>query len=174
MEKWKEIPGFSKYEASTLGRIRSKNYKRTGKKKVLKLCDAGNGYLKTMILSDDGKYCSWGVHKWIALAFLGEKKNGMEINHIDCNKTNNKPSNLEYCTRAQNIKHAFTNGLMIAKRGSLNGMAKLTEKEVKEIRQHAKDNAPYYGRKALAKKYGVSEAQIKEIITRRRNIWPHV
>lgn len=53
-------------------------------------------------------------------------------------------------------------------------MAKLTEHDIKSIRDHAKKSGRYYGRKELADKYGVSEGQIKDIVTRRRNIWPHV
>jgi len=174
METWKAIPNFSRYEASTEGRLRSLNYKNSGKKKVLKPADGGDGYLKTMLLNDQGKYKSWGVHKWVAFAFLGEREEGMEINHIDGVKTNNAPSNLEYCSKSENLKHAYRENLIIAKRGSLNGKAKLTEKDVAEIRDHAKKNAPRYGRKELAIKYGVSDAQIKDIVNRRRNIWPHV
>lgn len=174
MERWKPIPNFSRYEASTSGNLRSINYKNSGKTKILKPADAGDGYLKTMLKDDNGKYKSWGVHKFVALAYLGEKPKGLEINHIDGNKTNNAPSNLEYCTRSENIKHGFKNGLLKHKRGSLNGMAKLTEQDVIEIRKHAKKHAPNYGRAALAKKYGISEGQVKDIVTRRRNIWPHV
>jgi hypothetical protein len=83
MEKWEKIPGFSRYEASSLGRLRSTNYKNSGKTKVLKPSDGGDGYLKTMLLNDDGDYKSWGVHKWVALAFIGPKPKGLEINHID-------------------------------------------------------------------------------------------
>ena len=174
MEKWKVIPMFSRYEASTHGRLRSTNYKNSGKTKVLKPADGGDGYLKTMLQRDDGKYCSWGVHKWIAMTFLGEKPNRLEINHKDGVKTNNAPENLEYCTRSENLLHAYENDLMEKKIGSKNGMSKLTEKEVKEIRDHAENSGRYYGRKALAEKYGVSEGQIKDIVNRRRNIWPHV
>jgi len=174
MEKWKQIPNFSRYEASTKGRLRSTNYKNSGKTKVLKPADGGDGYLKTMLQNDEGQYKSWGVHKWIALTFLGEKPDGLEINHKDGVKVNNAPDNLEYCTRSENLKHAFKNSLIDPKRGSKNGMAKLTEQDVKEIREHAEQSGRYYGRKALADRYGVSEAQIKDIVNRRRNIWPHV
>lgn len=174
MEKWKQIPNFSRYEASTKGRLRSTNYKNSGKTKVLKPADGGDGYLKTMLLNDEGKYKSWGVHKWIALTFLGPKPEGMEINHIDGVKINNEPDNLEYCTRSENLIHAYENGLLDTKRGSKNGMAKLTESDVKEIRRHAEQSGRYYGRKELAEKYGVSDGQIKDIVNRRRNIWPHV
>ena len=174
MEIWKSIPNFSRYEASTLGRLRSLNYKNSGKTKVLRPADGGDGYLKTMLQNDSGKYRSWGVHKFVAFTFLGDRPEGMEINHIDGVKTNNAPSNLEYCSKSENLKHAYRKNLLIAKKGSLNGKAKLTEKEVAEIRAHAKKHAPRYGRKELAIKYGVSDGQIKDIVTRRRNIWPHV
>lgn len=174
METWKQIPNFSRYEASTNGRLRSTNYKNSGKTKVLKPALSTDKYLKTMLLNDQGKYKSWAVHKWIALTFLGKKPEGMEVNHIDGFKTNNAPDNLEYCTRSENLKHAYENGLLDTKRGSKNGMAKLTEKQVISIRKHAKENGRYYGRKELADKHGVSEAQIKDIVNRRRDIWPHV
>lgn len=174
MEEWKEIPNFSRYEASTKGRLRSTNYKNSGKTKLLKPADGGDGYLKTMLQNDQGGYNSWGVHKWVALAFLGEKPDGLEINHIDGIKTNNAPDNLEYCTRSENLLHAYENGLLDTKRGSKNGMAKLTEKDVIEIREHAKNGGKRYGRQKLADRYGVSSAHIKDIVNGRRGIWSHV
>lgn len=30
-----------------------------------------------------------GVHKLVAIAYLGEPEGGLEVNHIDANKTNN-------------------------------------------------------------------------------------
>lgn len=174
MEVWNKIPNFSRYEASSLGRLRSINYKNTGKKVVLKPSICEDGYLKTMLLSDNGKYKSWRVHKFVALAFLGLIPKGLEINHIDGNKQNNRPSNLEYCTRSYNCKHSFDLGLQKPKKGELNGMAKLTEKDVLDIREHAKNSGRFYGRKELAEKYGVSEGHIKDIISKRRGVWSHI
>ena len=168
MENWKEIKGFSGYEASDLGNLRSLNYKRTGMAKVLRPSISG-GYLKTMLKSDEGKYRSLYVHRFVCLAFLGQKPKGLEINHKDGNKLNNRPSNLEYVTRKENVKHAYDNKLMRPKVGSSNGMAKLKESDVLEIRAHAASSGRYYGRKQLAIKYGVSECTIKEVVTRRRN-----
>jgi hypothetical protein len=174
METWKTIPGFSRYEASTLGRLRSNNYKRTGKTKVLKPALCLDGYMKTMLQDDNKKYRSWTVHKFVTLAFYGEKGEGIEVNHKNGNKTDNRIENLEYCTRSHNMKHACRTGLMKPKRGSKNGHSKLTEKQVIEIRKHAKEKGRRYGRDKLAEKYGVSSAHIKDIVNRRRNSWPHV
>jgi len=168
MEVWKPIPNFSRYEASNYGRLRSLNYKRTNKCKVLKPADS-EGYLKTMLQNDSGQYKSWSVHKFVCLAWLGPKGKGQEINHKDGNKQNNAIENLEYCTRSQNIKHAYKNNLLTPPVGSKNGMAKLNEQQVREIRQHAAENGRYYGRKQLAEKYKVSECTIKEVVTRRKN-----
>lgn len=61
------------------------------------------------------------------------------------------------------------------KQGSENGASKLTEKEVKEIRDYASNfKGRYYGRKQLAEKYGVCECTIKEIVNHRKNRWKHV
>jgi hypothetical protein len=169
---WKKIPGFSRYEASNTGKIRSLNYKNSGKIHLIHPCLSG-GYFKTMLLSDSGKYKTWNVHKWVAMTFLGENV-GMEINHKSGNKKDNSLENIEYLTRSQNIQHAYDHGLLSPKRGSMNGMAKLTEEQVKIIRETARTGGRFYGRKTLALRYGVSECQIKGIVNRRRDIWPHV
>lgn len=173
MEQWKPIPGFSRYEASNLGNLRSLNYKKSRKIKVLKP-GLSDGYLKTMLLSDDGKYYSWSVHKWVALAWLGPRFE-FEVNHKSGIKTDNSIQNLEYCTRAQNIQHSVDNGLQKPMPGSLNGNSKLTEKQVLEIRAYVKGSEKrYYGREELAKKYGVSSAHIKDIVSGRRGAWNHI
>lgn len=173
-ELWKFIPGFSMYQASNTGKLRSLNYKRTGKTKEFKPAISG-GYLKTMLQDDNGKYRSKVVHYFVTLAFFGGRDGNQSVNHKDGNKMNNSIDNLEYCSISENILHAYNHDLINPKRGTLNGMAKLTEQDVAEIRNHAASHpGRYYGRKSLAIKYGVSQAHIKDIVTKRRNIWPHV
>lgn len=173
MEVWKKIPGFDRYEASSLGRLRSINYKNSGQIKLLKP-GLSAGYLKTMLLADDGKYKSWGVHKFIAITFIGPRPEGKEINHKKGIKLDNRAKELEYITHAKNVQHAFDNDLTLPARGSNNGNSILTEQQVIEIRNRAANNGRFYGRTALAKKYNVSIGCIKEVVIRRRNIWAHV
>jgi len=73
----------------------------------------------------------------------------------------------------QNMKHAKENGLLGSCKGSTNGNSKLTESDVKTIRLHVKNSGRYYGRRALAEKYGVSEAHIKDIVNS-KTLWSHV
>jgi len=171
-EAWKSIPFFSRYEASNLGRIRSLNYKNSGNTKILKPA-LSDGYLKTVLLNDIGEYKSWTVHKWICLAFLGDRR-GKEVNHKNGIKIDNNIRNLEYVTRSENVKHAYRTGLELPLRGEDNPFAKLTNENVKDIREIAKSRGRHYNRKELAKWFGVSEGHIKDIITRRRKAWSHI
>lgn len=71
------------------------------------------------------------MHKLIALTFLGPRPEGYHINHIDCNKHNNKPENLEYVTPNENMQHVVKNRLMPF--GERTGVSKLTEEDVRKI-----------------------------------------
>lgn len=65
---------------------------------------------------------SESVHRLVALAFVDNPRNLPEINHIDGNKLNNTAGNLEWCTRSENMRHAYANGLHpgVALHGSRN------------------------------------------------------
>lgn len=64
------------------------------------------GYLKTTI---GGK--SAAVHRLVSLGFIPNPLGLKEVNHIDGDKANNRSENLEWCTRSQNMKHAYRIGL---------------------------------------------------------------
>lgn len=147
------------YYVSSDGRVASMK-----SKKWLR-CYRINGY-ESIKINFDGKRKNVYVHRMVAECFLGEST--LEVNHIDGNKENNNVENLEYVTHKENMEHANKNGL-IDNRGSKQGMSKLNEELVLEIKIKLKDG---FKRKFLAKEYGVSYNTITKID--RGETWRHV
>ena len=109
MEIWNKIPEFEgKYQASNFGRIKSLNYLRTGKEKLLKQSLNHNGYLFVK-LSKNGKIKNYYVHRLVWIAFNGEIPEGMQINHKSEVKTENNLENLELVTRKENCNWGTRN-----------------------------------------------------------------
>ena len=90
------------YEVSNYGNVKSMfRYK-----KLLTPTKNKSGYLKVSLYKDK-KIKVFSVHRLVAEAFLKNNNNLPEVNHIDGNKENNNVSNLEWCTKQQNILHRF-------------------------------------------------------------------
>jgi hypothetical protein len=64
-----------------------------------------NIYLRCTLFVDKKRIRKF-VHELVALGYIGKKPQGLVVNHKDGNTFNNSPENLEYCTIAQNNKHA--------------------------------------------------------------------
>ncbi|CAG8616854.1 808_t:CDS:1 [Diversispora eburnea] len=52
-------------------------------------------------------YQKYMVHHLVALTFCLKEQGKDYVNHIDGNPTNNKASNLEWCTQKENMQHAI-------------------------------------------------------------------
>lgn len=99
-EKWKPITEFNgKYEISNLGRVRN----NTGKLMKLYINDAGYW---VVALKKDKKTCFRRIHRLIAIAFIPNPENKLEVNHIDSDRSNYAISNLEWCSSSENHIHA--------------------------------------------------------------------
>lgn len=64
-----------------------------------------DGYL-VVNLCKDGKYKHLRVNRLVALTFLPNPEDYPVVNHIDHDKTNNKLSNLEWCTVKYNTRES--------------------------------------------------------------------
>lgn len=73
------------------------------------------------------------VHRIVYETFIGDIPKGLQINHLDGNKSNNHLSNLEVCTASENIKHAIRTGLLTPHKGEDIGTSKVTTEEVKQM-----------------------------------------
>jgi len=112
-QQWKAIPGFSKYQASTSGELKTFNWKNKGVERIMKPALDSKGYLRTMLINDSGVLKTIKVHRIIAATFLESDPTRIEVNHKDGNKLNNSVDNIEWSNRSENIKHAFDIGLCL-------------------------------------------------------------
>jgi hypothetical protein len=164
-ETWKDIEGYEgHYQVSNWGRIKSLKRKYNGCL-IMKPYTFKNKY-PTLPLSKNGKSKSHAIHRIVALHFVPNIKNKPEINHKDCNKTNNYANNLEWCTRKENKAHARKHKMVAC--GETSGNSKLTNQDVREIRT-LKGILAY---RKIARLYGVTYTTIFNIIN--KITWNHV
>lgn len=103
-----------------------------------------DGYLEVCLIGNEinnnGNLVRYKVkvHTIMAKVFLDYPDDGQkyEVNHKDCDRTNNKKENLEYLTHYENIQYSikFGNHKNIPCVGENNIKSKLTEKDVIKIR----------------------------------------
>jgi len=93
--------------------VRVKNGYRIIKGKFLKHRKDSHGYSYIGLTDKFGKINNHRIHRLLMLNFNYNKDhNNLVVNHLDGIKHNNDLKNLEWCTKSENTKHAFENGLI--------------------------------------------------------------
>ena len=123
MEIWKDIEGYEGlYQISNYGRVKRltrtyKVYNKLTNKENIKYLEEkiikgtiNKGYNR-ICLTKNKKETNHFVHRLVIENFVRKVKDDENIDHIDCNKLNNKLDNLEIVTVNENITRAFKNGL---------------------------------------------------------------
>jgi hypothetical protein len=180
LENWRPVMGYGDaYSVSDLGRVM-----RTAPRKVWQRPSAARGsrakpfepsecrsYLNRsgypqVRIGPSGAQRTVSVHRLVALAFVPNPRGVRCVNHIDGDKTNNRPANLEWVTHSENITHALRTGLCVTPKGEAHGNAKLSEADVRAIRSDTRVA------RVVAIEYGVDLSLI--YMVRHRQIWKHV
>ena len=78
------------------------------------LANGKSGYMSVGFWMGGGKIKRKYVHRLVAGTYVPNPCGKPEVNHIDGNKCNNVASNLEWCTKSENHKHAFKLGLKLS------------------------------------------------------------
>ena len=142
-------------------RARSKKIKR-------KLSLDQSGYNILSIMDLNSKQLSVRVHILIWIYFNGLIPKGLQINHKNGIKTDNRLENLELATHKENIKHSWKIGLREKCHGSKNHFSTIDEKTVNEIREWYDEGC---SPTKIAKKYDVSIQLVINVGLRKT--WKH-
>ena len=171
-EIWMQIEGFEGYfSISSFGNVRSETrtipHKRFGE-----VILQGKPIIPTETKSVSNVYClvsfakeakqkMFLVHRLVALTFIENPDNLPSVNHIDGNGLNNRLDNLEWTSPSNNTLHAYKVGLAKGKRGETNSGSKLTEENVRQIRNLITEKT--YSQAKIAKMFGVVPMAISDI-----------
>ena len=108
-EEWRPIKNYEGlYEISNLGRVKSLNYRRTGKENVLKPRKQKKGGYLQIILCKNGMKKMVSVHRLVAEAFIPNPDNKPCIDHINTIRDDNRVENLRWTTYEENMNNELT------------------------------------------------------------------
>lgn len=166
-EVWRPIDGFEGlYEVSNLGLVRSfdRYVNRNGgigllKGRILKPGMSRVGYLHVVLCKDD-KRTTFKVHRLVYEAFNGQIPEGMEINHIDEDKSNNRLENLNLMTHKENVNW----GTCIERRSKSHINNKALSKAVVQYDLQGNFIAEYEGLNDAARKLTINQANISSAL----------
>lgn len=160
---WKTIPTHPRYEVSEDGHVRHRVLcQKHPEHGCVAGCINARGY-RVVGLSVNGKSKVCAVATLVAAAFVGTKQLGLTVNHKDGNKLNNHWTNLEYCTRLENVQHAYAKGLMAATRKPLSW------EQAQQIRDYAQQhNGTTYA--DIGRVFGISYETVSRVL--RRIVFP--
>lgn len=154
MSEWQPIPSCPGYEVSRFGSVRCSEFE-------LGQWKNSHGY-PVVRLRNPRKVAL--VHRLVAEVFVPNPEDKPFVNHIDCVRSNNIYSNLEWCTQAENLRHSDNMGRMqrdywVGKRSPA---AKLSDETAEAIRRaYAKGGVSM---SSLAMLFGTSKRTVLRIV----------
>lgn len=160
-ENFAPVVGYEgRYAIGDRGTVVSLNYKNTGRAQVLKTALSDGRYLAVK-LTKDGVAKDHKIHLLVLRAFRGPAPVGLEGNHEDGVKTNNRLDNLVYRTKSYNERHKHLLGL-VDFRGQNNPNATLTQHEIDSLPELRKSMKV----RDIADRYGVTQTTIYNYLRR--------
>jgi len=156
-ERWRWVDGYEGlYLVSNMGAVLG--LPRCGKDaRELKDAITPNGYHQVTLYDQSGTPTRFLVHRIVAKAFVGGYDVGLEVNHKNGNRSDNRAENLEWVTRSENELHKCR----VLRTGHRKPSRRMfTDDQVRAIRNST------IGLRQLARMYGVSPNAIRQIRNR--------
>lgn len=152
-EHWKQVKGHSSnYFVSNMGRLLTTRQYGCRIVAVMKPAPT-QGYLRTLL---DGHTVK--VHRIVAENWLENPLGLPVVNHIDCNPSNNRVDNLEWCSIKYNAWYGVTHGKIVVPKPP-----KLTPEEVKQVQKlwmELRKKYPYHVKGASVKRMLAEEVKL--------------
>ena len=153
-ENWKPILGYSNYEVSDKGRIRSYAMRYKSYYVIKPYANKNINRVYVRITNDEGISKNLILARLVAHAFVdGYSEDRNTVNHKDGNPLNNNASNLEWMSQAENNQHAYS---VVKRKPSLR--RRNYEKIIYDGKYEFKTN------KALARFLGISDTQVSRYL----------
>lgn len=105
VEEWTEIRNHPDYLISSWGRVYS-----VKRDLVMRPYPSEWGYMRICLRENGDKDWRY-IHRLVAEHFIPGEDEGLDVNHIDGDKTYNNEINLEWVTKSMNNQHALDIGL---------------------------------------------------------------
>lgn len=165
----KDIPGFEgRYAVTTDGRVWSYPKARQKAGRWLKPGITKNGYLYVNLTIKPYRYKTFPVSRLILETFVGPGE-GLEADHYDFDRQNNRLSNLHWNTHLGNVQRSWAENDNLDRRGESNGRSLLTESDVRHVRELHLSGLSY---RIIANKLSLKRGHVADICSRR--IWRHI
>ncbi len=145
------------------------NWKRSKLRLTGRGYKVGRGYLGIRLTpSSPGKKQRWSAHRLVLTAFAGPCPEGLECRHLNGIRTDNRLGNLAWGTPEVNNADKKIHGTQ--PQGEGNNLAKLTEKDVREIHRLGREGK--LNNKTIGALFGVTGGTVSLIF--RRKGWEHL
>lgn len=175
IEEWYDIPNYEGlYMLSSLNRVKGLERYSDGRysriqivrEKILKHSVSKKNGRAHIVLHKKGISETIGIHVLVARIHIPNPLNLPVVEHLNDIPSDNRAENLMWSTNKQNVINAYERGLIVKRKGEMNGRSKLTKEQVLEIRA---SNLKII---RLSEKYNMSPSAIASIIWRKT--WKHI
>lgn len=158
---WKKTPGYINTYINENGDIALLNSKSELIKPSIQQWNTSKGsYKYAKVINDDFLIVQKAVHQLVCITYHGSSPTDgrlYEPNHKNGDKHDNRPSNLEWTTRKENVQHAFNSGLCSA------GL------RIEAINTRTKEIKKYNSLNFMSREWGIPRHQMRTIISKHRN-----